>query len=1019
MKKPGKKLQKRTMGLLRNLMILEASFVALTVILQLEIQYNLLVFIYALSAVAVLLYQLIRNRSDQDKMDQEVARSNSLVNAALPGGDVRLFELLPNGMLRVLSPGQGQGGKLKTTVVSPRRLLSFLNCSAQWEAAFQAALEQAAQGQDGEVEFQTMDQTETWIQLRIEPLPDNESAVAIGAIRDVTQQVMERHRREDASKILNRMMENTMAGLEISLEEDAWTLLWGTENYQALRVQAGEQTSYSDFIRRCVAPTIHPKDREQYCQSMARSALLSTFLAGSQPPLLEYRVKSDQPPGYAWHAAELSYFRDPGTHRAKCNVFIRQVTQAKMRQLEEQRRLEEKEQILFLQAKKLVESEEELDFVHVIAEYYQGIYVVDLGEDQTRSIKVPCYFAQLLERTGHCQSKALDLYCQELLDPAYVAPFRRVTDYDNIRATLDKQRQVELLYRKNNDIWLRLRIFAMPGYAPTSQKTLWVVEDDTATVKLRQEEEKARVTAEAAEAASQAKSQFLANMSHDIRTPLNAILGMSELGLREETLAEKDNCFRDIRGSGRVLLENINSILDLSKIEAGKMELTPESYQILDAIRDTVTILRMRAQEKKLTFQARIDETIPRTLYGDDVNISHIIMNLGSNAVKYTKEGSITLAVGWEPQGEDGVLVVHIQDTGIGIRQEDLPYIFQSYGRLDRKANRHIEGTGLGLPICQRLTELMDGQLGVESTYGVGSDFWVRLPQKVVDPTPCGPYEEGPRQETRANYNSFTAPEAVVLVVDDQPLNLKVCQGLLGPYEMEVYTARSGPEALRQMTQVWPDLVFMDHMMPRMDGVETTRRIRDMGRKDPYFAVVPIVALTANAMKGVREEFLRSGFNDYISKPIELDKLDEILRAWVPEDKQKAPALPPGALLSEPVPKDLQDLPGIDVARGMSYCGTGKAYRKTLFLFREQIPDRLRRIRQAWEQGRWEDYVIEVHSLKSAARWIGAMDLGDQAEALEMAGRAEELGKIADNTDDLLEECRALGETLSFLQEPS
>lgn len=170
------------MGLLRNLMILGASFVALTVVLQLEIRYNLLVFIYALSAVAVLLYQLIRNRSDQDKMDQEVARSNSLVNAALPSGDVRLFELLPNGMLRVLSPGQGQGGKLKTTVVSPRRLLAHLNCSTQWEAAFQAALEQAAQGQDGEVEFQTMDQTETWIQLRIEPLPDNESAVAIGEI---------------------------------------------------------------------------------------------------------------------------------------------------------------------------------------------------------------------------------------------------------------------------------------------------------------------------------------------------------------------------------------------------------------------------------------------------------------------------------------------------------------------------------------------------------------------------------------------------------------------------------------------------------------------------------------------------------------------------------------------------------------------------------------------------------------------------------------------------------------------
>ncbi len=1017
MKMPGRKLQKRTMDLLRNMMILGASFVALTVVLRLELSYNLLVFIYALSAVAVLLYQLIRSHSDREKLDQEVARANSLMNAALPGGDVRLFELLPSGLIRVLSPGQGQGDRLATSVVTPRQLLEVLNGSPQCEAALQAALEQAALGQDGEVEFQTMDEKETWIQLRMEPLPNNEDTTAIGTIRDVTEQVQERHRREDASKILNRMMENTMAGLEIALEEDTWRLLWGTETYQNLLAQAGEDSTYGTFIRDFIAPTIHPRDREEYCRFMERSALLSTFLAGSEPAIHEYRVKSSQAPGYAWHAAEFYYFRDPGNHQAKCNVFIRQVTQAKMRQLEEQRRLEEKEHVLFLQAKKLVESEEELDFVHVIAECYQGIYVVDLGEDQTRSIKVPRYFADLLERTGQCQSKALALYCRELMDPDYVPAFREATDYDNIRRRMEEKRQVELLYHKNNDTWLRLRIFAMPGYTEQRQKTLWVVEDHTATVQLRQEEEKARVTAQAAEAASQAKSQFLANMSHDIRTPLNAILGMSELGLREETLAEKDNCFRDIRGSGRVLLENINSILDLSKIEAGKMELNPESYQILSALHDTITILRMRAQEKKLAFHAQIDETIPATLYGDDVNISHILMNLGSNAVKYTQEGSITLTVTWEPQGEDGILVIHMEDTGMGIRREDLPYIFQSYGRLDRKANRHIEGTGLGLPICQQLTELMDGQLGVESTYGVGSDFWVRLPQKVIDPTPCGPYREGERRETRRDYSSFTAPEAVVLIVDDQPLNLKVCQGLLGPYEMEVYTARSGPEALRQMTQVWPDLVLMDHMMPQMDGIETTMRIREMGRKDPYFAVVPIIALTANAMKGVREEFLRSGFNDYVSKPIELDKLDDVLRAWIPEDKQKAPALSPGALLSEPIPEDLQDLPGIDVARGMSYCGTGKAYRKTLFLFREQIPGRLRRIQQAWEEARWEDYVIEVHSLKSAARWIGAMDLGDQAETLEMAGRGQDLSKIADNTADLLEECRALGETLSFLHE--
>lgn len=242
MKKPGRKLQKRTMGLLRNLMILGVSFVGLTVVLQLEIEYNLLVLIYALSAVAVLLYQLIRNRSDRDKLDQEVARSNFLMNAALPGGDVRLFELLPDGMIRVLSPGKGQGGQLKTTLETPRRLLSYLNCSAQWEAPFLAALEQAALGQDSEVEFQTMDQEETWIQLRMEPLPDNEETTAIGTIRDVTQKVKERHRREEASKLLTRMMDSTMAGLEIALEEDTWRLLWGTQTYQDLLAGRGARS---------------------------------------------------------------------------------------------------------------------------------------------------------------------------------------------------------------------------------------------------------------------------------------------------------------------------------------------------------------------------------------------------------------------------------------------------------------------------------------------------------------------------------------------------------------------------------------------------------------------------------------------------------------------------------------------------------------------------------------------------------------------------------------------------------
>ena len=1019
--------RQRMIRLFRTVSLLALCFAANLLLLWLHdrgpttppgLVFALLILLYVVAAGAVLLHQAMGEQTAQDKLNQAVARNNALINAALPGTNLQVFELLSNGSIRLLSPETGQGQELKSTIFpTTKALLAYLNCSGQWDAAFQAALEQAALGQDSELEFQTMDQEETWIQVRLEPQGGRQQAEAIGTIRVVTQEVQERYRQEAADKLLDRMMEGTVAGLEISLEEDTWRMLWGWEAYGHLIHADGTPLSYTEFVRQQIAPTVHPKDREAYLQAMDRKALLGAFLTGTTERFLDYRVKTKEAPGYDWHASELYLFRDTATRQVKANYLIRQASDYRKNQLEERRRLEEKEHTLLLRAKKLVESEEELDFVHVIANYYQGIYVVDLKEDQARAIQVPDYFADLLALAEGSLSRTMELYSQELMAPEYVPAFRSLIQYDNLRTALEERGQVEMTFQKKDGSWLAMRILPMPGYWEQEPKTLWIFEDETVTVNLRKEEEKARVTAQAAEAASQAKSQFLANMSHDIRTPLNAILGMSELGLREEGTEGKDNCFRDIRGSGRILLENINSILDLSKIEAGKMSIVPESYHILSVLHDVITVLRMRAQEKKLEFLAQVDETIPATLFGDDVNISHIIMNLGSNAVKYTNTGSVTLSVSWEPEGEDGVLVIHMEDTGAGIRAEDIPYIFRSYDRLDRGPNRHIEGTGLGLPICQNLAELMNGQLGVESTYGQGSDFWVRLPQKVIDPTPCGPYRGDQRTESDQYYNSFTAPEGVVLVVDDQPLNLKVCQGLLRPYEMEVYTARSGQEAIRQITQVWPDVVFMDHMMPDMDGVEATRRIREMGQKDPYFAVLPIIALTANAMKGMKEFFLSNGFNDYISKPVELDALDEALAAWIPEDKQKAPARPDTGRDQEPVPEDLAGLKGVDVAQGMRYCGTAEVYYKTLYLFREQIPGKIRRIQETFQGEAWEDYAIEVHGLKSGARWIGAMALGDQAERLEMAARSGDFEQVAEETPVLLEDYQALQTALAGLKE--
>ena len=961
-----------------------------------------------------------RDQTPQEKLLRALARNNSIMNAALSGSDIQVFELRADGMLRLLSPRMGWSEQMTGTLSTPRQMLARLHCSVQWESAFLAALEQAAQGQPGEVEFQTLDKEERWIQLRIEPLPNDPDTEAIGTIRNVTEIAMRRNRADAESKLLNRMMSQTLSAMEVSLEDNTWKLLWGMEAYGDILQNGIPLLSYTRFLDGQLSPTIHPRDRERVCAAMDRKVLLGTFLTGTERQVLEYRVKTGQLPGYAWHSVEIYLFREAASGQIKGNLIVRRLDESRRRELEERQRLEEKEQDLLLRAKRLGESETELDFVQVIADYYQGIYVVNLNDDETRSIKVPRYFTEILEKERNLLSPSLARYCREYMEPAYAPDFFNYINDTNLRRSLQEGRQEEMTFQKKDGTWITMRVLPMPGYTPANPVTLWIFEDNTETVNLRREEEKARVTARAAEAASLAKSQFLANMSHEIRTPLNAILGMSELALRATDSGAKDDCLLDIRSSGRNLLENINSILDLSKIEAGKMEITPQNYHILSTLHDTITVLGMRAREKNLDFQAQVSEIIPAVLYGDNVSLSHIIMNLGSNAVKYTPSGSVTMMVGWEDaprDGEDGYLIIHMEDTGVGIRGEDMPYLFESYGRLEDRVNRHIEGTGLGLPICQMLTQLMGGQLGVQSTYGEGSDFWVRIPQKIVDPTPCGHYRTEPVRESVSDYHSFTAPECVVLLVDDQEINRKVARGLLQPYGMEVVEAANGPEALNLVTQIWPDLILLDHMMPGMDGVEVAKRIRKQGQKNPCFALVPIVALTANAMKGVRETFLANGFNDFLPKPVELEKLDAVLRAWLPPEKQlpAAPAETAPPLTPEPVPEDLRDLPGIDAAAGMGYCGTAELYRQTLLLFRDQLPQRLERLEAALANENLGDYIIEAHSLKSAARWIGAEEAGARAEALEHAAKEGRSESLAQGTSELLSLCRFLLRSLQSL----
>ncbi|WP_232616836.1 ATP-binding protein [Treponema primitia] len=408
-----------------------------------------------------------------------------------------------------------------------------------------------------------------------------------------------------------------------------------------------------------------------------------------------------------------------------------------------------------------------------------------------------------------------------------------------------------------------------------------------------------------AESASQAKSNFLANMSHEIRTPLNAIMGYSELELYAAGGDEnKKGRLEQIHQSGAILLSIINDVLDISKIESGKLELLPVEYDLPSLINDTVSFNTVRIRDKPINFILELDHALPVNLFGDELRLRQILNNLLSNAIKYTKEGEVRFAVGFEKDrdaAEDIVLVFVVSDTGLGIKAEALGSIFDEYGRADQELNRDIEGTGLGLAITRQLVELMAGTITVESEYGKGSVFTARVRQKRLDGQPMGrataaalesfSYHEK-RRHAEINFPRADLSAAKVLVVDDVPSNIQVAQGYLRLYKLETDSAGSGEEAIAKMAATRYDLVFMDHMMPGMDGVETVRRLRQGGNK------TPIVVVTANALIGNDEMFASKGFDSFLSKPLKAVDLDKTLLRFIPKENRarcwwkKLPRLP-------------------------------------------------------------------------------------------------------------------------------
>lgn len=525
-----------------------------------------------------------------------------------------------------------------------------------------------------------------------------------------------------------------------------------------------------------------------------------------------------------------------------------------------------------------------------------------------------------------------------------------------------------------------------------------------------------------AEAANMAKSSFLANMSHEIRTPINAILGMNEMILREE----KDPAIRgyagNIQASGNSLLSIVSDVLDISKIESGKLEIIPVDYEVNSLISDCCNMAAGRAKAKELELLAECADNVPMKLCGDETHIRQIIMNLLTNAVKYTEKGTVKLIVSGSFNDGGFVLKVDVSDTGIGIAEENLPQLFTQFQRFDLQRNRNIEGTGLGLSIVKRLCDLMSGTITARSVLGSGSTFTVELPQKVVDSTPCGGvnlnYSAGAEHEY---HHSFEAPEAKILAVDDLPVNLLVIANLLKETRIKIDTAGSGRECLDKCSQQKYDLILMDHMMPEMDGVLTFEKLHG-DKSSPNFET-PVIMLTANALAGMREQYMDVGFADYVSKPVRGAKLEEAIRRNLPESliKPASPEIPAEAVSTEP--SGFADIcgavPELNVNAALQYCcGSAELLNDLLHDFTEN--DHFSDLKAAFEEKRWEDYRRHAHSLKSTSLMIGLTGLSERARASELAlkGGCTEFAEL--NHDSLIEEYSALlGKIKDYLKDKS
>ena len=555
--------------------------------------------------------------------------------------------------------------------------------------------------------------------------------------------------------------------------------------------------------------------------------------------------------------------------------------------------------------------------------------------------------------------------------------------------------------------------------------------------------EKLAASAQREQAANVAKSQFLSNMSHEIRTPINAIMGMDEMIRRESTTPQIREYAENIRTASASLLSLVNDILDFSKIEAGKMEIIPVEYEISSLLNDLVNMIKTRAEKKELFLHVEASPELPTLLYGDEIRIKQVATNVLTNAVKYTEKGGVTLRVSFEKVNDEEIrLRFSVEDTGIGIKPEDIEKLYNAFERIEEKRNRTIEGTGLGMNITKRLLELMDSHLDVESVYGEGSTFSFAIVQRVVNWTPIGDFEQAYHQSIAQQdvyHERFTAPEAKVLVVDDTKMNIIVMKGLLKATKVQIDEAGGGHEALTLTAKKKYDVIFLDHRMPDMDGVETLAAMR--AQADGKNAETPVICLTANAISGAREWYLSQGFNDYLTKPVNGEHLEAMLVNSLPPELIKPPEASENTGEDSKEPKtehnDAGDAANVnfsdpvlaelfskeetrrlfDARAGLQFCGSEEDYLAVLRVFEETAVEKTEEIHKFYDAKDWKNYTTKVHGLKSTARLVGALELSDRAKRLEAAGDRLDTKEIEKDTMALLALYRFCGDALSSLQE--